>query len=146
MSNSNKRKKQHIQKNIESTEQLLNQWEEKKRNSENPNETNRCQTETSKLERILDEYENELEGLSKQNSNNDNVELSKELHFTIQKALKYLENANYADYFEEMDNVEIPTELKAIYQESKMKMMTGNIPFNFEQSLRLFAKEINKKL
>jgi small GTP-binding protein len=76
----------------------------------------------------------------------NNKKNSKETNPFVATALKSLENANYAGYFEEMDNVEIPVESKAIYQELKTKMITGNAPFNFEQSLRLFAREIDKNL
>jgi len=143
MSNSNERKKQRIQKNIESTEHLLEQWEGKKRNSENPNEMNRCQMEISKLEGILDDYENELEELLNQNSNNGNEEPSKDLHFTIQKALKHLENANYSGYFEEMDKVIFRN---TIYSELKGKFIAGATPYNFHQLLSTFARDVNEKL
>jgi predicted DNA-binding protein YlxM (UPF0122 family) len=145
MSNSNERKKQRIQKNIESTEQLLNQWEEKKRNSENPNETNRCKMEISKLEKIVDDYENELTELSNQNSQNSNSEQSKNLHPVIGKALKYLENANYAGYFEEMDKV-VSVSHNTTYSELKGKFIAGNTPYNFHQLLSTFAREVNKNL
>lgn len=144
MSNSNERKKQRIQKNIESTEELLNQWEEKRRNSENPNEKNRCEVEISKLEEILDDYEKKLNALSNSNPTNTKDSIPPQnLPATIQKALKQLENADYNGYFEEMDKVVFGN---TTYSELKSKFITGHAPYNFEQVLSTFARNVNKEL
>ncbi|WP_338762363.1 leucine-rich repeat domain-containing protein [Bernardetia sp. ABR2-2B] len=57
------RKQQNLHKNIEATEHLINEWEKKKRSSENPNELQRAIEEVEKLDKILDDYEDQLEEL-----------------------------------------------------------------------------------
>ncbi|MCC5944396.1 MAG: hypothetical protein JJT94_05630 [Bernardetiaceae bacterium] len=64
----------------------------------------------------------------------------------IENALKCLENANYAGYFEEMDKVEIPKHLKTTHEEHRGRFMAGKESHNFAQQLRIFAKEVDKSL
>jgi hypothetical protein len=64
----------------------------------------------------------------------------------IQQALKHLENANTAGYFQEMNKVEMPRDLKSIYAEYKSKFMQGLKTFDFNQQLDVFAGEVGKEL
>ncbi|NJL13158.1 MAG: CHAT domain-containing protein [Microscillaceae bacterium] len=67
----------------------------------------------------------------------------KNMHPNIQQALKNLENANIAGYFEEMDRVEMPTiQIKSTYARFKGVFMAGQAPWNFSQQLETFAKEV----
>ncbi len=63
---------------------------------------------------------------------------------SIQKALKALEQANTAGYFEEMDKVEIPTHLKPTYAQFKGVFMHGQAPWDFSQKLETFAQVVNQ--
>jgi hypothetical protein len=67
------------------------------------------------------------------------------MNFNIQKALSHLQDANYADYFEEMDKV-VPQNLQTPYQEHKGKFIAGQAPYNFHQMLEVFAREVEKAL
>lgn len=65
----------------------------------------------------------------------------------IQKALNCLENADFAGYFDEMDNAEFPNiQLKGSYAELKGTFIGGNIPWNFFQKLETFAKELLREM
>ncbi len=61
---------------------------------------------------------------------------------TIQKALLALENADVAGYFEEMDKVEMPQNLKPIYAAHKSKFMQGLQTHDFYQQLAVFARAV----
>jgi uncharacterized pyridoxamine 5'-phosphate oxidase family protein len=67
------------------------------------------------------------------------------MHPKIQKALAHLQEANYASYFEEMDDV-VPISLQTIHQEHKGLFISGQKPFYFDQMLKTFAKEVNNNL
>ncbi|MEO1653597.1 MAG: hypothetical protein AAFU64_08635, partial [Bacteroidota bacterium] len=62
----------------------------------------------------------------------------------IQEALRHLENANYAGYFEKMEAIRehMPSHLKPIYAQHKGKFMAGQHEWNFNQQLAVFAKEL----
>lgn len=64
---------------------------------------------------------------------------------TIPKALKYLQNANYSGYFEEMDKV-VPVNMQTPYQEHKGKFIADKVAWNFHQILETFAREVDKAL
>ncbi|MEO1653289.1 MAG: COR domain-containing protein, partial [Bacteroidota bacterium] len=55
------RKIARLEKYIMATEEQIDEWEQKRRNAENPNERNRSEQEIKKLEEILEEYESKLE-------------------------------------------------------------------------------------
>ncbi|AFM05521.1 Leucine Rich Repeat (LRR)-containing protein [Bernardetia litoralis DSM 6794] len=84
--------------------------------------------------------------LTREANNKKNITVMNEnqTNSTIQKALKHIENANYGGYFEEMDKI-VPTFQRAIYSELKGKFIAGNIPYNFHQSLSMFARELNNQ-
>jgi hypothetical protein len=63
----------------------------------------------------------------------------------IEKALAHLQNANYAGYFEEMNDV-VPVSMMTVFQEHKGIFIAGKAPFNFHQILEIFAKEVNRTL
>ncbi|MCU0393866.1 MAG: hypothetical protein MUE81_22375 [Thermoflexibacter sp.] len=67
------------------------------------------------------------------------------MHPTIDKALKHLQNANYAGYFDEMDKV-VPSALKNPYAEHKGVFISGQTPWNFYQKLEVFAKQVNGEI
>ncbi len=56
----NQRRVSRLEKNLQETEALLDEWQEKLRVAENPNERKRCQIEIERLEKMLDDYEAEL--------------------------------------------------------------------------------------
>ncbi len=60
---------------------------------------------------------------------------------TINKALKYLEEGEYASYFEIIEQI-IPSHLRASHQANKMKYISGHAPWNFNQQLEVFTKEV----
>lgn len=60
----------------------------------------------------------------------------------IENALNYLDNANFAGYFEYIDKVSLPNSLRTPYANHKAVFMTGQAPFNFDQQLRVFAREL----
>lgn len=62
---------------------------------------------------------------------------------SVKKALEHLEAANYAGYFEVMDNL-VPKNLLAPYNTLKGQFMAGQTPFDFHQKLTVFAKAIEK--
>jgi hypothetical protein len=67
------------------------------------------------------------------------------MHPIIQQALKHLEGANYAGFFEEMDKI-VPANMQNLYNEHKGKFMAGKQEWNFHQQLEVFAKEVGKTL
>jgi hypothetical protein len=64
----------------------------------------------------------------------------------IKKALDYLEEANYAGYFEEMDKITMPPHLKPVYAQHKSIFIAGAAPYNFHQILTVFAKDFDLHL
>lgn len=62
----------------------------------------------------------------------------------IQKALQYINNANYAGYFEEMNKVDIPKEFEATYAAHKGVFIAGQAPYNFHTQLMAFCEEVNR--
>ena len=67
------------------------------------------------------------------------------MHPTIQKALEHLQNAHYAGYFEEMDTPQIvPAQLLHTYNMHKAMFISTQYPFNFHQTLEVFAKEADR--
>ncbi|MDX2302161.1 MAG: hypothetical protein NW226_05140 [Microscillaceae bacterium] len=60
MNDRNQRKIERIQKNIQETEALLDEWEEQKRLASNPTERKRCDLEIARLQKIIKDHENEL--------------------------------------------------------------------------------------
>ncbi|MCC5944764.1 MAG: CHAT domain-containing protein [Bernardetiaceae bacterium] len=64
----------------------------------------------------------------------------------IRKALEHLENANISSYFEEMDKVAMPKDLKSTYSQFKRMLMSGQAPWDFPQKLEIFAREVDKIL
>ena len=68
------------------------------------------------------------------------------MNTTIQKALKHLENANYAGYFEELDKISLPAQFRTTYAEHKGKFISGSYPYNFHQQLEVFSKAVDKQL
>jgi hypothetical protein len=64
----------------------------------------------------------------------------------INNAIIHLEDANIAGYFEEMDKVEMPKQLKPTYAQFKGVFMDGQAPWDFSQQLETFAREVNKNL
>ncbi|MEO1653290.1 MAG: CHAT domain-containing protein [Bacteroidota bacterium] len=63
MSDRTQRKIARLEKQIEETEELIEEWQEKEKLAENPNERKRSQIEIDRLKKILDAYEAELESL-----------------------------------------------------------------------------------
>lgn len=57
------KKIEKLKKEIKETEHLIDEWQTKRKLSENPNERLRSEKEIEKLEEILEEYENKLESL-----------------------------------------------------------------------------------
>lgn len=67
------------------------------------------------------------------------------MHKTIEKALIALQDANYAGYFEAMDEL-VPKNLLTPYQEHKNKFISGQYPHHFYQQLEVLAKEVDKQI
>lgn len=63
----------------------------------------------------------------------------------IARALQHLQQANYAGYFDEMDEV-VPPSLMHAHQTHKGVFIAGQQPFNFYQQLETFAKQVEKTL
>ena len=69
------------------------------------------------------------------------VSLNKtETKAAITKALAYLEKANVADYFEEMDKVEKDFQQKYEYHRLKNEQLHGSANFEYVHRLRIFAQ------
>ncbi|TAE10473.1 MAG: hypothetical protein EAZ95_14680 [Bacteroidetes bacterium] len=64
----------------------------------------------------------------------------------IEKALAYLLRINYAGYFEEMDKVGIPEEFQYPYATNKGMFIAGQKPWDFPQTLRTLAMQIEQVL
>lgn len=77
MTEREKRKIESLENNISETENLMNEWEEKKRLSENPTERKKSELEIARLRKILGEYESEL-NLLKTTAENPIPTLNKE--------------------------------------------------------------------
>lgn len=63
MPNRHQRKVERLQRHIEETEKLLDNWESKRRAAENPAEIQRCNNEIQRLEELLEDYETKLENV-----------------------------------------------------------------------------------
>lgn len=65
---------------------------------------------------------------------------------TITKALQKLEEANFSEFFEEIDKVidQVPTSLQSIYNIHKQKFMVEGTQWDSEQQLRVFANTLDK--
>ena len=71
------------------------------------------------------------------------------MHQIIQNALKHLQNAQYAGYFEKMDKVmPLVTALatQANYTDLKNAFIAGDTTFKFATQLEIFAKEVDRLL
>ena len=64
----------------------------------------------------------------------------------IKRALFYLENANYAGYFEELDKISMPFILKNSYSTHKGKFIAGKCDWDFAQQLSAFSSELDAQL
>jgi len=62
-----------------------------------------------------------------------------------EKVLQYLQHANYAGYFEEMDKV-VPQSLQGKLSELRMQFISGDTNWKFNQQLEDFAKFVDKTL
>lgn len=67
------------------------------------------------------------------------------MHSTIQKALKHLQNANYAGYFEEMDKV-VPESMQNNYDKLRKNFMDKGSNWELTEQLETFAREVDKAL
>lgn len=65
------------------------------------------------------------------------------MHENIQRALKALERANYAGYFEELGKV-VPDDLKINFSNLRNEFVTGRYGANYENRLSIFAKEVDE--
>ncbi|NJL14276.1 MAG: hypothetical protein HC913_15540 [Microscillaceae bacterium] len=64
----------------------------------------------------------------------------------IQTALAHLEKANYAGYFEAMDQVEMPKPLRSTYAQLKGVFLAGQPPWDYAQKLETLAREAGRLL
>ncbi|GAB4398587.1 MAG: hypothetical protein OHK0053_17530 [Microscillaceae bacterium] len=64
----------------------------------------------------------------------------------IQTALAHLENANYAGYFEAMDQMEMPKPLRSTYAQLKGVFLAGQPPWDYAQKLETLAREADRLL
>jgi len=99
--------------------------------------------------KINPKQKSDLEGLTekfwKEEFGLDALNPKKEkLNPTIQKALDFISEAKIDEYFEEMDKIEIPDDLKPIYNQFKIEFMKAKDSWNFEQQLRTFTREVNQ--
>lgn len=63
----------------------------------------------------------------------------------IKKALKSLEEADLATFFEEIDKVNLPKSLMPNYAKFKREFMHGNASFEFTDRLRVFVNSLDDK-
>jgi hypothetical protein len=66
---------------------------------------------------------------------------------TIEKALKKLEKAKYAEYFDEMDKIEIPKLLKPTYERIKTRFINSDITITeLNEVLLTLTNKIKKSI
>lgn len=62
------------------------------------------------------------------------------MRLEIKKALNHLDNANYPDYFEELNKI-VPSNLQTQLSELRNDFISGNNDWKLVQKLKLFAQE-----
>jgi GTPase SAR1 family protein len=69
-----------------------------------------------------------------------------DLHPIIQKAVKCLQNADCAGYFNTLDNISMPLSLEITYAAHKGKFINGKTDWDFPQQLIAFTDSLNKQI
>lgn len=65
------------------------------------------------------------------------------MHQKIQKALSFLEEVNYAGYFDIMEDI-VPAQMRSTFSMYKQIFLQGLTDYTFNQKLVVFAKEVNR--
>lgn len=100
---SDSHRKKQLKQDIQETQELLSEWEEKRRYSENPNERKRSEIEIKRLQSYIKEYKEELAELESTNSNQNIVKHQTENKMTYEEFKDFVAEKSIPEIFEFLD-------------------------------------------